>query len=526
MSRNVFACIIGIFILVSSSHADEITGDILADTKLLRLRSAIARGIERNLDLKVEELNIPIGHENTVTNEADFDPTIDVSIYSLEDETPSASAFTEGGLDIYRETGGTMGISKKFQFGLESRLSYDTLRSMNNSSVDALRPQYRNLLILNMSQPLLRDMGTNVNTADLRISQNAALQAVEGYTDKAQLIAEEIELAYYDLAEAVFIYRYRLESRKLAHELFQGNRKKFKAGMVPITEVQEAEAAIASRDEEVVFARQQVETSCNDLKDLLEIRPGDPLYGELFVTEKIPGEEQAYPNLGKAFALALEERPDIRVKYLEIENLDISLEFYKNQKLPRLDLEATLGANGLSGGGRPISFSGLSASSAWEGNYSDSLSGMADRDGYEWYVGLRYSCPLGNRASKAQYRIADKKKRQSIYQLKRLEGAIETEVKNSLVVIERSLERIRVSERFEELAETTLEQEMERLKEGLSDTFRILDFQDDLIGARIRKVRALMDFNRGLAGLYRAMGKNLDRFNIIAEYNNKVTTQP
>jgi outer membrane protein TolC len=57
---------------------------------------------------------------------------------------------------------------------------------------------------------------------------------------------------------------------------------------------------------------------------------------------------------------------------------------------------------------------------------------------------------------------------------------------------------------------------MERFKEGLSDTFRILDFQDDLIGAHIRKTEALVDFNQGLANLYRAIGINLERFNIIA----------
>jgi outer membrane protein TolC len=55
---------------------------------------------------------------------------------------------------------------------------------------------------------------------------------------------------------------------------------------------------------------------------------------------------------------------------------------------------------------------------------------------------------------------------------------------------------------------------MERLKEGLSDTFRILDFQEDLIEAGIRRTMALADFNQGLANLYRAMGMNLGHHNI------------
>ena len=35
-------------------------------------------------------------------------------------------------------------------------------RSINNSSVDALRPQYRSILLLDLTQLLLRDFGTGV----------------------------------------------------------------------------------------------------------------------------------------------------------------------------------------------------------------------------------------------------------------------------------------------------------------------------------------------------------------------------
>ncbi|MDY6863478.1 MAG: TolC family protein [Thermodesulfobacteriota bacterium] len=521
MSPRVFFCSILIFFVWTTfPNAEEMGVEVLKKAKVLNLRSAITRGIQKNLDLRVEEINIPISREDTITKDAEFDPKIDASIHSLEQETPVASAFTEGGLDIYRETGGTMGIRKKFRFGLESRLSYDILRSMNNSSVDVLRPQYQNFLVLNITQPLLRDLGTYVNTADLRISRNYMLKAVEGYMDQARQIAGEVELLYYDLAEAVSIYNYRLESLKLANELFRDNRKKFNAGLVPITEVQEAETAVASRDEQVVFARQRLEISTNSLKDVLEIRPGDSLYNDFFVTEKISDEEITFPEFEKAYEVALKRRPDIKRQHIEIANFNINLEFYRNQKLPRLDLEATLGANGLSGGDRPVSFPGILSYNSHEGNYMDSLSRMADVDGYEWYVGLNFTYPLGNRAAKARYRTADQKKCQALYKLKRLEGKVETEIKNSLIVIERSLERIKVSGRFEKLAEITLNQEMKRLKEGISDTFRILDFQDDLIDARVRKVTALKDFNRGLALLYQAMGENLNRFNIIAKYKD------
>lgn len=506
-----------IFFLSNPVSAQENKEDILAGAKVLTLQSAVARGIQHNLDLQVEELNIPISQENVTVEKAEFDPVIEMGVSSLEQKTPTAIAFSDDNFDKYRETGGDIGIRKKFQFGLESKLSFETNRSMNNSSVDALRPQYRNILFLNFNQPLLRDFGTDVNTAKLRMNQNLASQNLEGYLDWAQRIGEEIELIYYDLAEAQEILRYRIESRELARNLLEGNREKFAAGVVPVTEVQEAETAMVSRDEQMIFARQQVEILANQLRDLLGIRPEDTLYKEPFVTEEIPGKKQTFPDLEQTLDIALEKRPDIQKQRIAIANQNIKLEYYANQKLPRLDLEATLGANGLSGGERTVSFAGDTASSSHEGDYMDSLSRMSEADGHEWYAGLRFSYPLGNRASQARYRRAGMEKRQAVYRLKRLEETTEKEVKNSLVTVNRSLERICVAERTEELAEITLAQEMERLKEGLSDTFRVLIFQNSVIQARIRKTSAIVDFNQGLANLYRAMGTNLKRYDIVAD---------
>jgi outer membrane protein TolC len=488
---------------------------------VLPLRSALARGIQKNLDLRVTELDIPITDQNVVINDAEFDPVLKASISSLEERTPTPSTSAIEDRDIIRATGVDMGLRKKFRFGLESELSFETSRSQSNSSLDALRPQYRDALILDFTQPLLRDFGTTINTANLKISQNEVRQAAYGYMGRAQGIGEEIEIAYYDLARALEILRYRIESRELARELLEGNKKKFDAGVVPVTEVQEAETAVASRDEQVVFARQQVEIISNRLKDLLEIRPGDPLYEVIFVTEPAGEIDQDFPDLGKALGIALEKRPDLQQQRLELANREIRIEYYANQKLPRIDLESTLGVNGLSGGLRSASFAGAPASTSYVGNYYDALSEMSSGDGYEWYLGLRFSYPFGNRAAQARHRRATQEKRQSIYFLKRLEGTAETQVKNALVSVQRSIERVRVTERFEKLAQTTLAQEMERLKKGLSDTFRILDFQDNLIESHIRKVTALGDFNKGLANLYRATGTNLERFNILVQINTE-----
>lgn len=488
--------------------------------EVVPLKDALIRGIEKNLQLQVEKLQIATQEDAVIINDAVFDISLNGVLSALDQETPSSTPFSSDEADVFEQKAAQVGLSKKLPFGLESTLAIETTRSKNNSAIDALNPQYKDYLLLDLTQPLLRDFG-QANTANLRVSKNQVRQASYGYLMQAQLIANQIETAYYDLDNAGAILNFREESRELAMELLEGNQKRFEAGLAPITEVQEAETSLASRDELVVVAAQQVEILSNRLKDLLEIRSGDLLYEPLFRPEPVGMIDRHFPEKENAIITAFEKRPDLQMQKIEIENLGIRVAYFSNQTLPKIDLISTLGVNGLSGGNRPVNFGGTTTTSSYVGNYSDAFSSMADGDGYEWFVGLRFSYPLGNRAAEARLRQVETVKKQAVINLKSFEGRAETEVMNALIVVNRSLERVEVTERFEKLAEISLEQETKRLKEGLSNTFRVLIFQTNLINARIRKATALADFNKGLAGLYYAMGTNLARFDILAKIDIK-----
>lgn len=474
----------------------------------LSLRQAVVQGLQTNLGLQASAQQIPIAEAGIAVAQGRFDPLLFADSGAGNSRTPPTQEYESA---FERRYHAAVGLQKTFRSGLSGDITLGNERIEDDSPLATLSPYNRSYLVLDLTQPLLRDFGTAANTTEIALGQNELARSTNLYMDRASRLGAEIEVAYLRLALAREKLLLRIKARSLASDLLSGNKQEFAAGTVPISEVQEAQTAVASRNERVIAARQDVETANNTLLDLMEVPAQDPLRTAtlttgpvLFVAEKIPAPADAFQQ-------ALDQRPDLAATRLEVESKDIRLRYADNQMLPRLDLEATLGLNGLSGDKTGV------APTEYDGGYLDATEGMAQRDGYQWYAGVRFSYPLGNRTAQARHDQAAVQKKQTILKLKRLEDTIDTEVRNALVAVNRSNERIEVSDHLLQLAQTTLQQEMIRLKEGLSDTFRVLKFQNDLIDAELGQLDARIDYQLGLVSLYRSMGTNLAHNGILLQ---------
>jgi outer membrane protein TolC len=451
-------------------------------------------------------------------NKARFDPSLFGETYNRRNEYQTSFALTGAPLFKENEQAGELGIRKLFSTGLEAESYYRASRYRDNSDFEGLDPQYKNLLILSLRQPLLQNFGPSVNTTDIKIAQNDLKITESSFLLQVVNTINQVEQTYHDLSGALEALNLRNESLRLAEKLFADNQKRFNAGLTHVGEVQEAETAIASRQELVIAASQRVKDVTNVLKNLLQIQPGSPLYPVNLHTEGLLFTEERIPSYDESFSQALNNRPDYSQKKIALESKDIIVQYSRNQLLPRLDLVGTFGLNGLSGEAHPLTFEGVTSVNPYGGNFGDSWQSLRHADGYEWNVGLTIDFPLGKRADHARYQQAKLFKEQAILDLKNLEDTIDLEIKVALENIKSSHDRIEVAERFVNLADKTLRQEEERMKAGLSDTFRILIFQGSLIDAKIRKVLALVDYQKALAQLYRAMGTNTKRYDMVVNY--------
>jgi len=480
------------------------------EAETLSLRSALVMGLQENFDLKIVRLDVEQAAAGVLGQKGRFDVVAELSGGQSEAEVPTASAFFPGETLEVETITGEFALAKQFDIGLQTRLSLRGERSEGSSSdflSDQLDPTYTASLVLDLTQPLLKDFGWDANLADLKVAQTRKQQAALAYLGRAEQLVAEIEAAYLELVQAEEELRYYTLSRDLARELLDGNERKLDAGLIPVSEVNEARSAVAGREESLLLAQQRVTLAHNALRDLLH---GTALSSTDSLEVSFPGKSDiAMPAIDAAIREGLKRRPDILQVRLESDIRQIELDYADNQLWPRLDLEGSFALNGLAGDDR-------GAGSPYAGDWNDALDGALEEDGKQWYAGLRVTMPLQNRAARAGYANARAADKQTLYLLQRVEIAAETAIRTAYATSELGKRRLDVAKRYAELAQVTLDQEDRRLAEGLSDTFRVLNFQNALIAARIREVSAKVDYHKALNNLHLAMGKNLERYEIVA----------
>ena len=149
---------------------------------------------------------------------------------------------------------------------------------------------------------------------------------------------------------------------------------------------------------------------------------------------------------------------------------------------------------------------GIGRLNAHDAELGDAFSNIQDGDGYQWAVGLQAEITLGPRARRV---LIDKRQlelRQARIDQRQLMLAIVQQIRQAVRNIRTTIQRVEVTRSATMLARTQLEAEQEKFRLGLSTSFNVLEFQEDLTNALSNETRALSDYNVALAQLDQLTG--------------------
>jgi outer membrane protein TolC len=140
------------------------------------------------------------------------------------------------------------------------------------------------------------------------------------------------------------------------------------------------------------------------------------------------------------------------------------------------------------------------------GNYGDSIGNLGDADGYQWLIGVQVAYPLGNRFSRNRLVQRNLEIKQAVFDQRILKLSIVRQVRQAVRDIKTTGKRVEVTQASTRLAETQLKTEQEKFRVGLSNSFLVIQFQDELTDARIEEIFTLTNYNVALARLDQLTG--------------------
>jgi len=266
--------------------------------------------------------------------------------------------------------------------------------------------------------------------------------------------------------------------------------------VMSVVDVLQAEAAVASRVEQVLVAEKAIRDEEDQLRTLLN--PGeDELRKNVRLTPvDAPITYLDAISLEEAIDTAIEQRPEIVQAKKHIESSELNKQYARNQLLPTLSFQGTMGLSGLG--------------SDYGGSFTRNFSG----DFYNYGAGLVFSYPLGNRSAISTYNKRRLEAKNAEVALWSVRHQIILGVREAVRRVQTDFKRIETTRSARILAEKQLQTEQERLRVGLSTTRFVLDFQRDLATAQGNELRAIVDYNKSLSNLTRHKATTLDRYHI------------
>ena len=490
---------------LQSGDNNKIPGNSLA----LSLRDVVMRTLVSNLAIEVEGFNSKVKAENVIDGESKFDATFEINLSEEEEVRQQSNAFSSPVKSRNKSHNWDFSLTQKLVTGADYKLSFTNDRNRTNSVTAGLNPSYFTEMVFSLTQPLLKNFGIDLTKRNIYIANNEVNISDYVFKDKVIDIISDVENVYWDLVFSIEDLAVKKKSLERARNLERQVKAQVAVGTMAEIETLQAQSEVASRDESLLVAQDLIQDNEDILKNILNIDYGSEEGLKAIYPSDRPEMVADEINLYQAIKDTLLNRPDYLGKKKELENKNILVKFRENQLYPTVDLFGTMGLNGLSGDAITVNSGTFQGRSKYGGDYGTALSDSLTGKFYNWEVGLKLSYPLGNRSAKAQLSASRLEKAQLILSIKDLEKSIIVEVREAVRQLKTDLKRINATRIARKLAEEKLKAEEKKFEVGLSTSFSVLEFQEDLAEEQSNEIKALIDFKKSKIRLRQVMATTL-----------------
>ena len=235
------------------------------------------------------------------------------------------------------------GVKQLLPSGGEASLSYQFQYNYLLPRRFVLNPYWDNQLKLQLTQPLFRNGGYEINQARVTIARNDTHVSILDFRKTLEENVAELEKDYWQSQEAeqeVLIQDGLLKQTRLtARILFD---QSILGGAVSRVQTSQAQASIHSREAVLVRARARLHDISDDIKKRMN-DPEFPVAGEAVIMPfDVPVEQKIEFSVRDQVDTALSNRLELGRQQLRIDDAFIALKVAQNNLLPKVDLTTSI----------------------------------------------------------------------------------------------------------------------------------------------------------------------------------------
>lgn len=463
---------------------------------------AVRMALENNLGVKADRLGPQVETYNVASAKAAYGFNYVSQTFTNSSSNRSGNFLSAGTLtsESLRTNNGIQQLvpwgGGRYSVGL------DALRRESNDPQDSYAPALNATFAGTYVQPLLRGFAIDQNRQNVIVSQKRLESSDIQLRQQLTLTSRNVRYAYFDLVNAIGAYEVAQKSLELAQTLFKNNQRRVEVGTMAPIDIVQAEAEVASTEEQVIVTEGQIRSAEDRLRVLL-LNPSQPDY---WTTRLEPAERPTLTpqaiDVEAAIKNALQNRTDLLVARKGLEITDANQRFLKNQKLPAIDLTAAYSAIGYGGTERlfdrstgvfppPIAETSVRS-------FGQSLRQAFASDFKTWSLTFNVNYPLGTSQADASLAAARIQQEQQQTDLRDLELVIVQQVRDAGRQVATSLKRVETTQKARQLAEQNLQAQEKRLAVGIGDTFQMFQSQRDLTRQLNNELAAIIAYNRAL----------------------------
>jgi len=473
----------------------------------ISLKELTKLALQNNLDIAISDTNEALYQQKVTQTYGFYDPTVNLTLSTGRSKSANTNITNQSTTTFNQRDSAVwnFSITQNVPTGGGFTANFNSSRSDTNQLASLFTPQFQSSTQLQFTQPLLRNRKLdqtrgNIKLVNLDLKTNDS-KFKQGVTNTIA----SIQGLYWDLVGAIRDYEIKRQSVELARITVEQNKFKLSVGTAAPINITEAMATQASREIDLIRAKETIQTTENSLRNMISSDRNGDIWHQTIVPTESPDFREYQVDLNKSIETALVKRPELEQYDIQMQQNDITAEIQKNARKWQFDLIGSFGANGTAGPQSYTSGGVPKIPDQFVGGIFNAYKTIFTEGLTTWSVAFNVQIPLRNRTVDSQLAQTKISQRQLVMNRTKTEQNIIVQIRNSVESLETSRQRVETARISRQLAEEQLDGETKRYQAGMSQNFYVLQRQADLAAAQGAELQALIAYKKAVITLQQNM---------------------